>query len=148
MKVVLTKDVKAQGKAGQVINVSDGYARNFLFPKGLAIEADAKALNEIKNREASAQHKIDVETQNAKDIAAKLEQINVKIPCQSGADGRLYGSVTTKDICEELKKQHGIELDKRKLVLTETIKTYGTYRVDVKLYSGIVGTVNVLVTEK
>ncbi|MBR5515918.1 MAG: 50S ribosomal protein L9 [Clostridia bacterium] len=148
MKVVLTKDVKAQGKAGQVINVSDGYARNFLFPKGLAIEADAKALNEIKNKEASAQHKIDVETQNAKDIAAKLEQINVKIPCQSGGDGRLYGSVTTKDIAQELKNQHGIDIDKRKMVLNEAIKSYGTYRVDVKLYNGIVGKVNVLVIEK
>lgn len=148
MKVVLTKDVKAQGKAGQVINVSDGYARNFLFPKGLAIEADAKAMNEIKNREASAQHKIDVDTQNAKDTAAKLEAVSVKIVCQSGGDGRLYGSVTTKDIAEELKKQHGIELDKRKLVLNETIKTYGTYKVDAKLYSGIVGKVTVVVSEK
>ncbi|MBE6686490.1 MAG: 50S ribosomal protein L9 [Ruminococcaceae bacterium] len=148
MKVVLLKDVKAQGKAGQIVNVSDGYARNFLFPKGLAIEADAKALNEIKNREASQQHKIDVETQNAKDIAAKLEAVSVKIACQSGADGRLYGSVTTKDIAEELKKQHGIEIDKRKLVLNEAIKSYGTYQAEAKLYSGIVGKVNVVVAQK
>ncbi len=147
MKVILTKDVKAQGKAGQIINVSDGYARNFLFPKGLAVEADAKALNEIKNKEASQQHKIEVETNAAKETASKLEALTVKIKCQSGADGRLYGSVTTKDICEELKKQHGIEIDKRKLVLSDPIKTYGNYSVDVKLYSGIVGKVNVLVCE-
>ncbi|MBE6573605.1 MAG: 50S ribosomal protein L9 [Ruminococcaceae bacterium] len=148
MKVVLTKDVKSQGKAGQVINVSDGYARNFLFPKGLAIEADAKALNEIKNREASQKHKIDVETQNAKDTAAKLEEVKVKIVCTAGADGRLYGSVTTKDISEELKKQYGIEVDKRKLTLNEAIKSYGTYKAEAKLYSGITGTVTVVVSDK
>lgn len=148
MKVVLLKDVKAQGKAGQVVNVSDGYARNFLFPKGLAKEADAKAMNEIKNREASEKHKIDVQTQNAKDISAKLESVTVKIVCQAGGDGKLYGSVTTKDICEELKKQHNIELDKRKLTLNETIKSYGSYKAEVKLYSGITGTVNVVVTDK
>ena len=147
MKVVLTKDVKAQGKAGDVVNVSDGYARNFLFPKGLAIEADAKALNEIKNREASKQHKIEVETQAAKDTAAKLEAVEVKIKCQSGADGRLYGSVTTKDICEELKKQHGIEVDKKKMNMKDPIKTYGKYGIEVKLYSGVTGKVNVLVCE-
>ena len=113
MKVILTKDVKAQGKAGQIINVSDGYARNFLFPKGLAIEADAKAMNEIKNKEASEKHKIEVETNAAKATAEKLAAVQVKIKCQSGGDGRLYGSVTTKDIAEELKKQHGIEIDRR-----------------------------------
>ncbi len=146
MKVVLTKDVKAQGKAGQVINVSDGYARNFLFPKGLAIEADAKAMNEIKNKEASAKHKIEVETNAAKETAEKLSSVQVKIKCQSGGDGRLYGSVTTKDIAEELKKQHGIEIDKRKIQM-DTIKSYGSYTADVKLYSGIVGKVNILVCE-
>ena len=146
MKVVLTKDVKAQGKAGQVINVSDGYARNFLFPKGLAIEADAKALNEIKNKEASAKHKIEVETNAAKETADKLSKLQVKIKCQSGGDGRLYGSVTSKDVAEELKKQHGIEIDKRKLQM-DAIKQYGSYTVDIKLYSGVVGKVNILVCE-
>lgn len=148
MKVVLTKDVKAQGKAGQIINVSDGYARNFLFPKGLAIEADAKALNEIKNREASEKHKIEVETAKANEIAQKLSQVSVKIPCQSGADSRLYGSVTSKDICDQLKKQHGIEVDKRKIQLSDAIKAYGTYTVEVKLYNGITGKINVVVCEK
>lgn len=148
MKVVLTKDVKAQGKAGQIINVSDGYARNFLFPKGLAIEADAKALNEIKNREASEKHKIEVETANANETVQKLASVSVKIVCQAGSDGRLYGSVTTKDICEELKKQHNIEVDKRKIQLPETIKSFGTYPVEIKLYNGIVGKVNVVVSEK
>ncbi len=146
MKVILTKDVKAQGKAGQIINVSDGYARNFLFPKGLAIEADAKAMNEIKNKEASEKHKIEVETNAAKATAEKLASVQVKIKCQSGGDGRLYGSVTSKDVAEELKKQHGIEIDKRKLQM-DAIKAYGSYTVDVKLYNGIVGKVNILVCE-
>ena len=146
MKVILTKDVKAQGKAGQIINVSDGYARNFLFPKGLAIEADAKAMNEIKNKEASEKHKIEVETNAAKATAEKLTTVQVKIKCQSGSDGRLYGSVTTKDIAEELKKQHGIEIDKRKIQM-DAIKQYGSYTADVKLYSGIVGKVNILVCQ-
>ena len=146
MKVILTKDVKAQGKAGQIINVSDGYARNFLFPKGLAIEADAKAMNEIKNKEASEKHKIEVETAAAKATAEKLATVQVKIKCQSGGDGRLYGSVTTKDIAEELKKQHGIEIDKRKIQM-DTIKAYGSYTADVKLYNGVVGKVNILVCE-
>ena len=146
MKVILTKDVKAQGKAGQIINVSDGYARNFLFPKGLAIEADAKAMNEIKNKEASEKHKIEVETNAAKATAEKLAAVQVKIKCQSGGDGRLYGSVTTKDIAEELKKQHGIEIDKRKIQM-DAIKAYGSYTADVKLYNGIVGKVNILVCE-
>ncbi len=146
MKVILTKDVKAQGKAGQIINVSDGYARNFLFPKGLAIEADAKAMNEIKNKEASEKHKIEVETNAAKATAEKLTSVQVKIKCQSGGDGRLYGSVTTKDIAEELKKQHGIEIDKRKIQM-DAIKAYGSYTADVKLYNGIVGKVSILVCE-
>ena len=146
MKVILTKDVKAQGKAGQIINVSDGYARNFLFPKGLAIEADAKAMNEIKNKEASEKHKIEVETNAAKATAEKLTTVQVKIKCQSGSDGRLYGSVTTKDIADELKKQHGIEIDKRKIQM-DAIKAYGSYTADVKLYNGIVGKVNILVCE-
>lgn len=146
MKVILTKDVKAQGKAGQIINVSDGYARNFLFPKGLAIEADAKALNEIKNKEASEKHKIEVETNLAKETAEKLSAVQVKIKCQSGGDGRLYGSVTTKDIAEELKKQHGIEIDKRKIQM-DTIKSYGSYTADVKLYNGVTGKINILVCE-
>ena len=148
MKVILTKDVKAQGKAGDIINVSDGYARNFLFPKGLAVEADKKAMNEINNKKAAEQHKIEVETAQAKDIAAKLETINVKISTQAGSDGRLYGSVTTKEICEELKKQHGLEIDKRKVSLDEPIKAFGTYSLEVKLYSGVIGKINVVVCEK
>lgn len=148
MKLVLTQDVKGQGKKDQVIDVSDGYARNFLIPKGLAIPADAKAMSEIKNREASKQHKIDTERAAAKETAQKLSEITVKIVTSGGTDGRLYGSVTAKDIAEALEKQFGISVDKRKLTLSENIKTFGTYIIDVKLYTDVSGKVKVSVTDK
>lgn len=145
MKVVLLADVKGQGKKNDVINVSDGYARNFLLPRKLAIEADAKVMNEIKGREASIKHKIEVETSEAKALAAKLDTILVKIPASSGADGRLYGSITSKDIAEHLEKDYGITVDKRKIQLSDPIRAYGKYDLDVKLYTDIVGKVHVLV---
>ena len=145
MKVVLLADVKGQGKKDEIVNVSDGYARNFLFPRKLAIEADAKVLNEIKGREASLKHKIEVETAEAKALAARLDSILVKIPASSGADGRLYGSITAKDISEALAKEYGITVDKRKIQLPEAIRAYGKYDLDVKLYTDIVGKVHVLV---
>ena len=145
MKVVLLADVKGQGKKNDVINVSDGYARNFLLPRKLAVEADAKVLNEIKGREDSIKHKIEVETAEAKATAAKLDSILVKIPASSGADGRLYGSITAKDIAEALAKDHGITVDKRKIQLADAIRAYGKYDLDVKLYTDIVGKVHVLV---
>ena len=148
MKLILTQDVKGQGKKDQVIDVSDGYARNFLIPKGLAIPADAKAISEVKNREASKQHKIDTERANAKEIAQKLSDITVKIVTSGGTDGRLYGSVTAKDIAEALEKQFKISVDKRKLSLSENIKTFGTYIIDVKLYTDVSGKVKVSVTDK
>ena len=145
MKVVLLADVKGQGKKNDVINVSDGYARNFLLPRKLAIEADAKVMNEIKGREDSIKHKIEVETAEAKATAAKLDSILVKIPASSGADGRLYGSITAKDIAEQLQKEYGITVDKRKIQLSDPIRAYGKYDLDVKLYTDIVGKVHVLV---
>ncbi len=145
MKVVLLADVKGQGKKNDIINVSDGYARNFLLPRKLAVEADAKVLNEIKGREDSRKHKIEVETAEAKALAAKLDTILVKIHASSGADGRLYGSVTAKDIAEHLEKEHGITVDKRKIQLSDPIRAYGQYDMDVKLYTDVVGKLHVLV---
>ena len=148
MKLILTQDVKGQGKKDQVIDVSDGYARNFLLPRGLAIPADAKAMSEIKNREASKQHKIDTERAAAKEVAQRLTEITVKIVTSGGTDGRLYGSVTAKDIAEALEKQYSITVDKRKLSLSDNIKTFGTYIIDVKLYTDVSGKVKVSVTDK
>ena len=148
MKVILTQDVKGQGKKDQVINVSDGYARNFLLPKKLAVPADSTALNDVKNKEAARQHKIDVERNEAQNIAEKLKSITVKFEYAAGPDKKLYGSVTSKDIAEALKRDHGIEIDKRKITLTENIKSFGSFTADVKLYTDVSGKINVLVTGK
>lgn len=148
MKVILTQDVKGQGKKDQVIEVSDGYARNFLLPKKLAVPADNTALNNVKNKEAAAQHKLEVEKQQAMDTAKKLESITVTFEYAAGPDKRLYGSVTAKDIAEALKAKHGIDIDKRKIVLTENIKSFGNFTADVKLFVGVTGKINILVTSK
>ncbi len=145
MKVILTQDVKAQGKKGDIINVSDGYARNFLLPKGLAVEADAKNLNDQMNKDAAKQHKIDVEIAEAKEIAAKLEKVKVVIKATSGSDSRLYGAVTVKEIADALMAQFNINIDKRKIVLNKPIKNFGEYTLDVKLYTKIAGKLSVSV---
>jgi len=147
MKVVLLQDVKGQGKKDELINVSDGYARNFLLPKKLAVEADAQILNDIKNKEAARLRKIELEKQAARETAEALQKVVVKIKVQPGTagDGRIYGSVTTMDISNALATQHNIQIDKRKIVLAENIKAYGTYTADVKLYPEIVGKINIVV---
>jgi large subunit ribosomal protein L9 len=148
MKVILTQDVKAQGKKGDIIEVSDGYAKNFLLPRKLAVIADAKALSEAKAKEASKNYKIETEKAAARELAAKLAAIAVKIPAAAGADDRLYGSITAKDIAEALEAQHGIVIDRRKLQLSDPIRAFGTYEVDAKLYTEVVGKVNVVVCKK
>ena len=145
MKVILCADVKGQGKKDQMVEVSDGYARNFLFPKKLAIPADSKAINDVKNKEAAKQHKVDVEIADAKAIAKKLESIVVVFEYAAGPDKKLYGSVTAKDISEELKKKHGIDIDKRRITLAEPIKSFGDFKADVKLYTDVIGKINVRV---
>ena len=148
MKVVLLQDVKAQGKKNDVVEVSEGYARNFLFPKKLAVVADAKAVNDIKNKKSSEAHKIEVERENAKKIAEQLEKTTVTIVADGGKEGKFYGAVTSKDIAEALKSQAGIEVDKRKVMLDSPIKAFGSYKIDVKLYQEISGKVTVSVKEK
>jgi large subunit ribosomal protein L9 len=145
MKVVLAQDVKALGKKGQMVSVADGYARNFLFPRKLAVEANAQALNELKNRENAAQHKLDAETAAARGAAALLEGRTVKILAKAGSQGRLFGSVTPKEVAEKLRLELGVEVDRRKIVL-EDVKNYGTYPAEIKLYSGIGAKFFVLVT--
>ena len=149
MKVILLKDVKGTGKAGAVVEVSDGFARNFLIPRGQAKLADAGSLNDLKNKEAARLHKIEVEKAEAKALAEKLEGVLVKIEIGSGADGRLYGSITSQHIVEALKNATGIEIDKRKVVLDAPIKAYGKFEIPVKLYgSEIQGKINLIVTDK
>ncbi len=148
MKVILLQDVKGQGKKDQVIEVSDGYARNFLLPKKLAIPADSKALNEVKSKEASKQHKLEVEREAAQATARKLESITLRLAFAAGPDSRLYGSVTSKEIAEGLKREYGIEIDKRKITLKEPIKSFGIFKADVKLFSDVNGVITVEVCGK
>ena len=148
MKVLLLADVKGQGKKDQIIDVSDGYARNHLIPKKLGVEADAKALADAKNKEEAKQFRLKEEKAAAQKLAEKLNELTVVIENASGNDGRLYGSVTSKDIAEKLSSVYNIEIDKRKIALAETIKAYGTYLVDVKLYPEVSAKLKVSVTEK
>ena len=132
MKVVLKQDVKGQGKAGQLVNVSDGYARNFLFPRQLAVPADAQIMNDLRNKEEAAQYHARVEKEAALDAAAQLKDKAVKISAKAGSAGRLFGAVTNAEIAVALEKA-GIKLDKRKIVIADTIKNVGTYTVTCKL---------------
>ena len=147
MKVLLLADVKGQGKKDQIINVSDGYARNFLFPKKLAVEADAKVLGDAKIKEEAKQFRLKEEKAAALKLAERLGEINLIITASAGGDGRLYGSVTAKDIAEKLKSEFGIDIDKRKLTLGESIKSFGTYNVEAKVYPEVTGKLRVTVTE-
>ena len=148
MKVLLLEDVKGQGKKGELVKVSDGYAKNYLIPRNLAKEATDAVMRELKAKEESRQHKIEVERAEAKALADKVASLAVVIRQQSGAGGKFYGSVTAKEISEELKKQFNIELDKRKIIVAEPIKTFGKYELDVKYYQDITGKLNLIVTEK
>lgn len=145
MKVILIEDVKGKGKRDQVIDVSDGYARNYLFKNKLAIAADDKAMNELAGREASRQHKHDTEKAAAVELAKKLEAVTVVIHQEAGKENKLYGAVTAKDIVEKLKHDYNIEVDKKKLILETPIKTFGTYKIKAKLFTDVTATITVQV---
>ena len=147
MKVILLQDVKAQGKKGQMITVSDGYARNFLLPRKLAVEATVDAVNSKKNADEAAAFHAAEDKKAALALKAKLEEMPVKIRAKAGSAGRLFGSVTTKEVSEALKAQYGVDLPKTRLELGEPIKSFGTYQVKAKLYTKVEGTVIVKVEE-
>ena len=146
MDVILKADVKGLGKKGEKVKASDGYARNFLFPKGLAVEANAQSLTELRNREQSNQHKIDVEIAAANDSKAKLQGKVVKITAKAGNNGKLFGSVTSKEVAAEITKQFAVKVDKRKITMND-IKAFGSYKIEVKLYTNIVAEMTVMVGE-
>ncbi len=146
MKVILKQDVKGQGKKGELVNVSDGYARNFLFPRGLAAEADSQAMNELRNREESVAYHKKVEKDAALSAAATLKDKAVTIHAKAGNGGRLFGAVTSKEVAEALEKQYGVKVDKRKISMND-IKAFGTYTAEIKLYSGVSAQVQVSVEE-
>ena len=147
MKVILLCDVKGQGKKDQIINVSDGYARNFLFPQKKAIPADNKAQNELRGKEEAKQFKIAEDKKAAVALAEKIKAQEVKIQMGHGHDGRLYGSVTAKDIADELSKLIDTPVDKRKINLKDSIKAYGKYDVELKVHPEVIATFTVLVHE-
>ena len=147
MKVILMQDVKGQGKKGQLVDVSDGYGRNFLLAKKLAVLATPENLNTIKQQEKARKAQEAAEKAEAQEIAKKLESLTVKIVAKAGEGGRLFGAVTAKEVSEALNAQHGISIAKAKLVLEEPIKSCGGYKIRAKLGYEISGTVNVLVAE-
>jgi len=147
MKVILQKDVKGQGKKGQLVEVSEGYARNFLFPRNLAVEATGGNIKNFEQREKSDQKKKEQEKEQAQQFAKELEQITITIPAKTGEGGRLFGAVSTKQIADALKKAK-LDIDKRKLVLDEPIKALGYTKVPVKLHADVMGTLNVHVVEE
>ena len=146
MKVVLKQDVKGLGKKGQLVNASDGYARNFLFPKNLAVEANAQNMSELKNREQAEKYKIETETAAAKANAEKMSGKTIKITAKAGANGKLFGSVTSKELAEKIADEFGIKVDKKKIVVDD-IKQFGTFEFEVKLYTGISAKLFVMVGE-
>ena len=147
MKVILLQDVKGQGKRGELKEVSDGYARNFLFPRKLAIEANSDNLNTYKLQEKAKAAKLAADKAQAQANADSLKEAVVKISAKAGSNGKLFGSITSKEIVEELKKQYGIELEKQKVILAEPIKSFGSYEAKCKFGFEIAGTLKILVSE-
>ena len=137
MKVILLQDVKGQGKKGDLINASDGYAINYLLPRKLATEANEANINILNQKKQAAVNKKDKEITTAKELAQKLSQTTIVLKAKAGENGKLFGSITSKDIAEALKKQHGIDLDKRKIILNDTLKNLGSSEFEVKVYEGI-----------
>ncbi len=146
MKVILKQDVKGLGKKGELVNASDGYARNFLFPKGLAAEANAQAMSEFKNKQQAEKYRIETETATAKAAAERISGKTIRIAAKAGQNGKLFGSVTSKEIAERVKAEFGIETDKRKIIIDD-IKQFGTYEFEIKLYQGISAKLYVIVGE-
>ncbi|HCJ57410.1 50S ribosomal protein L9 [Lutispora sp.] len=148
MKVVLLQDVKSLGKKDDIVNVSDGYARNYLFPRKLAAEATAGKLNEISDKKSSLENKKKKELEEAKALAERLSKIELVIKTKAGVNGKLFGSITGKDIAEIIKQKHKIEIDKKKIVLDDAIKALGTQDVEVKVYPEVSAKIKVTVTEE
>ncbi len=148
MKVILLQDVKGQGKKGQRIEVSDGYARNFLFPKNLATPETSDKINVLNQQEKARLARIEKEKKEALDVAEKLKSCVVKVPAKAGAGGRLFGAVTSQEIADCLAEQYGIRIEKNKIIQSEPIKTFGSFEVKCKLGFEITCTINIIVTEQ
>ncbi len=147
MKVILTKDVKGTGKAGDLVNVADGYARNFLLAKGFAIEANAAAVNAKKTKDDAAKHHAQVLHDNAVAASNVIDKKSITIKAKAGANGKLFGSITSKEIAEELNRGFNVEVSKKMITLKSDIKSFGSYSCEVKLHPGVVATVTINVEE-
>ncbi len=148
MKVILLEDIKGKGKKGDIVNVSDGYARNFLFPAKKAQEASNQNMTEAVQQKKAKAHQKEVELKEARDLAKQIKTLSVTISAKSGEAGKLFGSITSKEIVAELKAQHGIDIDKKKVVMSDHIKALGNYSVEIKLYPEVSTTLSVNVLEK
>ena len=148
MKVILKDNIKGVGKKDEIINASDGYARNFLLPKGLAVEANSENMSKLKEKEDSKAYKKEQEREEAKKIAEKLSGIQLKVPVKAGENGKIFGGVSAKEIADLLKVNYNIEVDKKKIDLKEAIKTLGLRTVTIKLYDGVIGNLKVDVISK
>ena len=143
MKVILLQDIKSVGKKGQILDASDGYERNYLLPKKLAVLADATNLNELKTKQDANKYKRDMTMANAKELVEKMKTFELRFKIKAGENGKTFGSVTAKDIADELNKKYFVEVDKKRVGLADAIKTIGVYTIDIKLFEGIVGKVKV-----
>lgn len=150
MKVILKQDIKGVGKKDQVINASDGYARNFLFPKNMAVEANPENMSKLKAKQDSNAFKKSQEKEEAKRIAEKISKLILRIPVKAGEKGKIFGGVSSKEISELLEKEYNIKIDKKKIELKETIKTLGSRNVNIKLYEGVTANlkIDVVIKEK
>lgn len=138
MKVILKQDIKGVGKKDQIINANDGYARNFLFPKNLAVPADKGNMTNLQSKKSSEEHRKSLEKEAALETKKKIEGIMLKLPVKSGENGKVFGSITSKEIGENLEKQYGIKVDKKKIDLQEPIKVLGMFNIEIKLYDGVI----------
>ena len=145
MKVILLSDIKGVGKKDEIINAADGYARNYLLPKKLAVEANAENMTKLNNKKEAASFKKDVEKQNAEELAKKLKGIMLKLKVKAGENGKIFGGITAKEISENLKPQYNFMIDKKKIELKETIKALGEYNVPIKLFEGVVADLKIQV---
>ena len=145
MKVILLQDIKSVGKKGQILDASDGYARNYLLPKKLAVVADATNLNELKTKEEANKYKKDMNLKTAKELSEKMKEFEVVLKIKAGGNGKTFGSITQKDIADALAKKYFVEVDKKKVLINDPIKNIGIYNVDIKLCEGVNGVLRVKV---